>query len=91
MLPVSYRTLSSQPPMTSRPCSRPAAQASARPRVVSWSVRAMALRPILLASATSSEGLRVPSEAVECVCRSISGMTLGTAGSPFWQGAAFHP
>lgn len=57
--------------------SDPAAQASGRPCTVSWSVRAMALSPAARAAATSSAGFRVPSDAVEWVWRSISGMGQG--------------
>ncbi len=71
MDPVKYLALISTPGMTSSPNSSPAATAWASPSMVSWSVKARAARPLSLARRTRSRGARVPSEALECVCRSI--------------------
>ena len=43
------------------------------PAIVSWSVRAMAESPSSFAFSMSSAGLKLPSEAFECVCKSIVG------------------
>jgi len=44
--------------------------AAAAGLLLSWSVRAIALRPAAAAAWTTSAGERAPSEAVECMCRS---------------------
>ena len=54
------------------PRRRAASAASAQPAVVSWSVSASTSRPASAAAATTAAGASVPSEAVECVCRSMS-------------------
>ena len=41
------------------------------PWQVSWSVSANAASPTFFASATRSSGVRVPSDSVECTCKSI--------------------
>ena len=45
-------------------------RASLIPATVSWSVRANALSSAFTAARTSSAGVKVPSEAVECTCKS---------------------
>ena len=40
------------------------------PEQVSWSVSANADRPVRFASVTSSVGVKVPSDSVECTCKS---------------------
>src|SRR5690349_16404615 len=60
-------------PRISRIPGGSAAAASPQPPVVSWSVIASTSTPARWAAATSSAGESVPSEAVEWVCRSISG------------------
>ena len=60
-------------PRTSRIPGGSAAAASAQPPVVSWSVIASTSTPARCAAATSSPGESVPSDAVEWVCRSMSG------------------
>src|SRR5512133_3696252 len=49
-----------------------AASASAQPAVVSWSVSATTSRPAARAVPSSSDGLSVPPDTEEWVCRSIS-------------------
>jgi hypothetical protein len=52
---------------------RPAASAaSGQPDVVSWSVMASVVMPASAATSTSRAGESVPSDAVECVWRSIT-------------------
>ena len=52
------------------PVSRAAWAASAQPAVVSWSVSARPSSPARAAARTTSAGGSVPSDSVECVCRS---------------------
>src|SRR5665811_1540627 len=59
------------PGMISTPISAPARMASGVPAMVSWSVRARADIFLCLARATSSVGVKVPSEKFEWVCRSM--------------------
>ena len=51
-----------------------AANASSIPSVVSWSESAMAANPFLTAYSTSSVGVKLPSDLVECVCKSTAFM-----------------
>ena len=52
------------------PSGRRPASCSA-PATVSWSVRAKTSIPAALAFSASRSGVSVPSDAVECICRSI--------------------
>src|SRR5512144_1235498 len=54
-----------------RRCRTAASAASPQPEVVSWSVSAIVVSPWCAASATTSAGARVPSLALEWVCRSM--------------------
>ncbi len=56
MVPPGNWALISTPGMTSSPRVSPAATASGKPSTVSWSVRAMAVRPPALAWRTTSAG-----------------------------------
>ena len=58
------------PGISSIPASFAAPIAFLIPVAVSWSVRAIAERPDFLASAITSVGVKVPSDSVECTCRS---------------------
>jgi hypothetical protein len=57
--------------MTWTPTPFPATCAVATPDTVSWSVSAIAESPRAEAASTSSDGEKVPSDAVECKCKSI--------------------
>ncbi len=67
---------SSQPSISRTPAAAAAGRASASPSTVSWSVSATAESPALPASAMRAEGDSDPSDAVECVWRSITDPTL---------------
>ena len=67
----SYFALISTPDIPSIPYSPQARLNSASPFIVSWSVSATALSPVLCALCATSDGVNVPSDAVECVCKSI--------------------
>src|SRR5918999_6173139 len=61
---------------------RSAAAASVQPTVVSWSVIARTSTPAAAATATSSAGLSVPSDAVEWACKSMRGRGTPEANPP---------
>src|SRR5690242_11588468 len=74
MLDPSYVAENSTPGTSSMPASAAAAAASSRPSEVSWSVSATTSSERSRASRTTSVGEYVPSDAVECACRSIPAM-----------------
>ena len=63
----SMRVESSMPGMSVTPTRADSAAASAHPAVESWSVSATVPRPAAAAARTSSAGVSVPSETLECV------------------------
>lgn len=68
-LPGAARNL--YPGTKATPNSRAATEACSHPSVESWSVRATTSRPAADAEAITPAGASVPSETLECACRSI--------------------
>ena len=68
-----------------------AAAAASHPPVVSWSVSATTSSPAAAAAATTAAGESVPSDAVECVCRSMRDGSSGGCGYLRNRGRARSP
>ena len=83
IVPPEWSALNSTDGITSIPSRSPSAAASSSPSTQSWSVRANARSFFSAAYRTSCRGLRLPSEAVLWVWRSIhrSFMSRSSAGS----------
>ncbi len=65
------------PGMTVIPYAAAATVAGATLAIVSWSVTLIVRMPACQARSTSDSGVHVPSEAVVCMCKSITEILLG--------------
>jgi hypothetical protein len=74
----------SVPRTSATPVALTALAASSQPAVVSWSVSAITSTAARWAARISSPGVSVPSEHVECVCRSMS-IGLDPSDPGAWQ------